>query len=35
MKLGKFVIAPMGAAFQPGDEYVRHHVRTGGGAVGG
>lgn len=32
MKLGKFVIALIGAAFQPGEEYVYHHARTGAAA---
>lgn len=34
MKLGKFVIALVGAAFQPGAEYVYHDVENGDAAAG-
>lgn len=34
MKLGKFVIALVGAAFQPGAEYVYHDVENGAAAAG-
>ena len=34
MKLGKFVIALIGAAFQPGAEYVYHDVENGDAAAG-
>ena len=34
MKLSQFVTAPVGAAFQPGAEYVYHDVETGDTAAG-
>ncbi len=33
MKLGKFVIALIGAAFRPGEEYVHRDEQTGKAAV--